>query len=183
MGRPYLLIQHYKTSYIPKIHNMVEHNLEDDEADCDLPLKSLCKTCSLINIHALASPQGFKHLTVGSTLQQSAKRCPLCQYLAHYTMQAAGPHYGKDSARGCTIRLKLKRYCADAAGSSFGAVAEILFENYKPFLFTHDFFALNTVTKGEKYFTTLFNLKFPPFSTLLPLFRTSIPAHLLKSIS
>jgi hypothetical protein len=119
---------------------MVEHDLEANEADCELPQNGLCETCRSINIQALASSRGFKHLTAGSALQQSAERCSLCQHLAHYTKQAAGLHNGKHSAEGCTVQLKLKRYCAEVAGSSFGAVAEILFDDYKPVHFQHDFF-------------------------------------------
>jgi hypothetical protein len=131
---------------------MVEYDLEADKADCELPPKALCETCRSINIRALASSRGFRHLTAGSTLQQSAERCSLCQHLARYTEQAAGLHNGKHSAEGCTVRLKLKRYC-DAAGLSFGAVAEIIFDDYKPVHFPHDFIAVNTTTNGEKRFT------------------------------
>ncbi|KAK4198190.1 HET-domain-containing protein [Triangularia verruculosa] len=126
---------------------MAEHDVENDETGCELPPNCLCVTCSSITIQALASTQGFKHLTVGSTLQRSAERCSLCRHLAHFTKQAAGVDNGKDSADGCTVRLKLKRYGFDAADPSFGAVIEVLFEDYKPVLFEHDFFAVNTTTK------------------------------------
>ncbi|KAK3989965.1 HET-domain-containing protein [Cladorrhinum sp. PSN332] len=128
---------------------MVEHDLENREVDCELPANGLCVTCSSINIQVLAGPRGFKHLTVGSTLQRSAERCSLCRHLAHCTKQATGLNNGKHSADGCTVRLKLKRYGVNVANSSFGAVIEILFEDYKPVLFQHDFLAVNTSTKFD----------------------------------
>ncbi|TQV95579.1 heterokaryon incompatibility protein [Cordyceps javanica] len=132
---------------------MINLHLDHDKAEYGPSPKGICSICGSINIQALASSRGFKHLTVGSTLRESAKRCSLCQHLTHRTEQAAGLHNGKYSADGCAVRLKLKRYCADTAVSSFGAVVEILFEDYKPAIFKHDFFAVNTITKGRKIFT------------------------------
>lgn len=160
---------------------MVNLPLDHNEAEYGLLPKGLCSTCGSINIQALASSRGFKHLTVGSTLQQSAKRCSLCQHLAHYTKQAAGLHNGKHSAEGCAVRLKLKRYCADAAGSSFGAVVEILFEGYKPAFFEHDFFAVNTITKGKE--TLQFGLEVNEFFLFLTLYGIHSPWNLCSAFN
>jgi hypothetical protein len=46
-------------------------------------------------------------------------------------------------------------------------VAEILFDDYKPVLFEHDFFAVNTTKNGENSSQFVLNVVIPFFLLLL----------------
>jgi hypothetical protein len=88
---------------------------------------SLCGICRGINIESLATPGGHRHLTVGAVLQQSAKQCWLCSRLVSRIPKGkTGP------PEGSLVLLTLKQCVANCSGISFGAYAEITFENFDP---------------------------------------------------